>query len=208
MRRSLVKLGVLLGVTTLSACGGAPSPPPLLSLDGRSCAAEPDLARALLLTLEPVKPVAVVLGANTACWEPVGGPKAIYAAFQLPEASHEYLITGESAPAGLGLFSPRLVVLDAAGQPLREIPRDSFQFHSALLSAGVRAHQGERYLIVASDPSAIGKSESRIASSSSVSTTCVRTGCINIYAGHEATTTLVYAYNGSITVTARPLPSN
>jgi len=208
MRATVLKVGAVLALAMLTACGGgSPPPPPLLSLDGRSCAPEPDLARALPLTLVPVKPTTVALDTSTACWEPAGGSKSAYVAFQLPEAPQDYLVTVQSVPVGLTLFSPRLLVLDADGKPLREVPRDSFQFHGALLSTSIRAHQGERYLVVASDAQSIGKSESRIASSTSVSTSCLKGGCINIYAGHEASSTQVYAYSGSITVTAQPLPS-
>jgi hypothetical protein len=209
MRATLVKVGAVVGLAMLAACaGGSPTAPPLLSLDGRSCAPEPDLARALPLQLVPVKPTTVALDTSTACWEPPAGSKSTYAAFQLPEAPQEYLVTVQSVPLGLTLFSPRLLVLDSAGKPLREVPRDGFQFHGTLLSTSIRAHHGERYLIVASDAQSIGKSESRIASSTSVSTTCLTGGCINIYAGHETSSTQVYAYSGSINVTAVPLPTN
>jgi len=201
--RLLIPLAVL---STLTACAASPGPPPAISLAGRSCVAAADLAAAKPVTLDAGKTVEVNLDDHAACLEPPGGPKSAYAAFQLPLSAEPYLVTVLSTPIGQGLFAPRLLVLDAQGATIREIPKDSFTFHGAVLHAAIRAHADERYLIVASDPASVGQTVSQLSEATQSTLLCGPMLCSAYHSGSETSNTLTFAHNGSITVSAQPVP--
>lgn len=203
-------LGRLLPLTavaaTLGACAKAP-PPPTLTLAGRTCVEKPDLASATPVPLAQDKPVKVTLDDKTPCLEAAGSVKVAYVAFSLPEATDEYMLSVTSAPVGEGRFSPRLILADKDGGKLRDIPSDMFMAHGVSLHAGLRPHPGERYLIVSSDPETIGQSNSQIMDGTRVSTASVATGgYIQIHTGFENNVTVTNAYNGTVIVSAQPIP--
>jgi hypothetical protein len=59
---------------------------------------------------------------------------------------------------------------------------------------------------VASDPASVGRDTSHIAGSVQTSTVPVGTGSFIVFSGSETKHDLTYAHNGSITVSAEPLP--
>jgi hypothetical protein len=120
--------------------------------------------------------------------------------------AEEYLVGVTSKPAGLTLFSPRLMLLDAQGILLREVPRDSFLFHGANLHAALRARAGDAYLEVASDPRTIGQRSSQLAGTVQSTYAPVGVGGFMVYTGAESNTVRIFAHNGMIEVTAKPWP--
>lgn len=203
-RRFWTKPAHLLPVVILAAC--ATPPPPTVSLEGRSCVAGPELGKAQSLALAPDKAITVKLDATAACLLANDGAKSVYVAFQLPQSADEYLVTVVSAPLGQGLFSPHLLMLDSNGQMVRELPRESFLFHGPSLSAGIRVHPGERYLVVASDPQSVGASVSRLTENTHVTVATSGFVTFAVHTGSEANSTYTYAHNGTITVWAQTLP--
>jgi maltose operon substrate-binding protein precursor MalM len=190
----------------LAACA-TPAVPPILSLDARPCVGRPDLAAAQALPLDAGKPIKLDLDAGAACLESGVGGRSAYVAFRLPRSEQPYLLTVLSAPLGDTLFAPRLMLLDEQGKVLREVPRDDFTFHGVALYAGLRAAPAERYLIVASDPLAVGQHMSHIIGESRMTPVPVGIGGVFlINSGSEKQQVITYAHNGRVTVTAQPMP--
>ncbi len=196
----LVSLALL--AQLVSACT-TPPPPPVLSLAGRQCVSQLDFSTAKPVPLSD--PVKVTLDDKTACIENNGSGKVEYVAFDLPQVAVPYLLSVTSTPIGDGVLSPRLTLLDSDGKTLREVPNDAFLPHGASLRAGLRPHPGERYLIVSSDPSTIGQTNSHIVDG----TQMTQTGgpiIIQVHTGFENTVSLTNAYNGTVSVAAMPMP--
>jgi Maltose operon periplasmic protein precursor (MalM) len=205
MMRLRWRLAALLPLLVL-ACKG-PAIKAVTALDGRTCAALPDLGTAVAVPLDADKDVTVKLDATAPCLAAGDGDKSTYAAFLLPEASEPYLLSVTSEPSGTTLFSPRALLLDAGGTTLRELPRDAFMFHGTSLYLGLRARPGERYLVVASDPRSVGESQTQIAGATQTSGGSLYGGGFFTYAtGSERTRILHQAHSGTVSVAAKPLP--
>jgi|GEM_PF-6599967 hypothetical protein len=210
---SLLAGSALVGL--LGACA-APPPPPLLSLDGRDCAAQPDFVAARPLRLDPDKVENINLDAAPACFVAPDGSKSSYAAFALPDQPTEFLVSITSWQRGRGMLSPHILVYDPIGRLVREIPRDSFQFHNQNMSlyAGLRIHPGEHYVVVASDPKTIGQQNSEILdaihtnTSTGTSATAHGGTVVSSFSYHYGTETqnvVSYSYNGLVSATAQPI---
>jgi hypothetical protein len=195
---SLLVAGLGLGAL-LSGC--TPPPPPTTSIADRTCVAAPDFAAATALGL-PARQMRVTLDGTAPCVE-ANGARSVYTVFRLPEAEGEYLLSLTSAPIGEGLFYPRVTILGANGNTLREISRDAFVFRGNTLSLGLRMRPEEEYLLVMSDPDTTGQSISRI--EEEVTATTYAVGAV-VYSGASTTANYTYAYNGVITVSTSEAP--
>ena len=182
-----------------------PPPPPILSLDGRQCTALPDLA-----TAHPVlandKDVSVTLDDKTGCLDVHAARKLAYVAFGLPDISQPYLLSVTSIPIGEGLFFPKLTLLDGTGKVVREIPADTFLPHGAALHAGLRPHPEERYLIVSSDPTTIGQTNSQLTEGIQVNGFMAGGIYVQVQTGLEGKSSFTHAYNGTVDVKATLVP--
>jgi hypothetical protein len=191
----------------LAACATEPGPLPITNLDARDCAARPDLDGARALPLEADKPVTVKIDRDTACWAANEGAKSSYVVFRLTESTEPYLISVTSVALGSTLFAPRLALLDERGEILRQLSHNSFVFHGSSLYAGIRVHLGERYLIVASDPDVVGQGFSQVSGATRSTVVPVGVGAFAaVYTGSESIQAYTYAHNGSMTVSAQPVP--
>jgi hypothetical protein len=209
LRYLIRKAAVILFAAGLAACAkkGPPPPPPLLEIRNRDCVAEPNFATARPVILDEEKPTEVKLDAYASCWQPKGHPRDVYTVFELPGLVGEpYILSVASKPLGEGLFAPRLILFDAKGNITREVPHDDFKFHAATLYVGIRVHEGERFLVVASDSVSVGKQVTQIQSQVNVKTISTGYVTFNVYSGSERNDQITYALNGSVIVTARPMP--
>jgi hypothetical protein len=210
MRRAFVASAArLAGAAVLVCLAGCAnrSLPPTLTLEGNACAAQPDLAGATPLPLDPDKPVTVTVDAAASCLQPDKGEKRSYATFLLPETAAPYLVSVTSSLRGRTLLSPRLLILDAQGHVLRERSRETFTFRGTSLYAGMRAYPGDRYLIVESDPETVGQQVTQINSNSQTNAVATGAGGVLFWgAGADARQSFTYTHNGTLVVTARPLP--
>lgn len=203
-------LGIAVMLGSLAACVGDPAPPPVTSLGDRACSDQPFLGDAKPVVLDRDKSVTVKLDGTAPCWQAADGAKSIYSAFALPQNGEPVLLSVTSDPIGVGLFAPRVLLLDETDRVVRELPRDSFMFHGSSLYLGIRLHPGERYLVVASDTGSVGRQfdhtveTTRVTEGSAVSAS----GGVffSIHTGADSTTTYTYSYNGTVTVTAQPMP--
>jgi len=200
--RFALRLAGALPALALFAC--AHKVPPVTSLDGRVCVEHPELLGSRPLEIE--KPATVEVDGQTPCLEPPGAAPAAYLVFKLPETAEPGILTVSSRRVGETLFAPRLMLLDGDGNVTREQPLRSFMFRGSALADKVRLHPGERYLVVASDPAAVGKQESRIVSSTNTSAAVAGPVIFTMTTGNEAHDAFTYAHNGSVTVAVRPLP--
>jgi hypothetical protein len=200
-----VQLALLALCAPLAACQHAPPPPPpSISLAGKMCDATPDIgARRTDLVME--KEAQVTFDNSSDCLD-VGANKVAYKVFGLPASAEPFLVSVDSKPLGQGLFAPALQLLDANGKMVREISRDALSFHGTDIYAGFRAHPGEAYLVVASDPKSVGQQISKVMDMTSVTTAAAGPIMVTVHTGSEAVPTFTYALNGRVTVVARPIP--
>jgi hypothetical protein len=191
----------------LAACPATtPAPPPVLSLDGRSCHAGADLSRAYVLSLDTEKETTVTVDSDRDCLSHANGTKSTYVAFRLPAGAEPYIVSVASLPRGNALLSPFLMLLDEKGVPLRELPSETFLFRGQGFAANFRARDNEYFLVIASDPAAVGQTTSRIVGATQGTTASTGTAFFMIYTGSESKSTLTHAHSGTLNVSVRPVP--
>lgn len=201
--RLVSRLIALSAPFAIAAC--AAPPPPVTTLDDRTCSPAPDFSGAHLLELG-AKPMTVAFDQATPCWQPSEGKRSAYAVFSLPSDTDPYLVTVTSVPVGQALIAPHLYLLDGFGNKLRDAARDAFAFHGSSLSLTVRVYPNERYLLVASEPDTLGTGGSQLRDGVVVSTYPAGVATITVHTGYELNQSYVYAVNGTITVAAGPIP--
>lgn len=198
---------LLLGLTAawLSACAKSVDLPPTTVISGRSCAAQFDISSARDIVLNG-KTLSVSVDANSPCTIDQDNASSLYNSFRLPTSEREYFVSVLSSPVGDGLLSPRVIMLDANGVKLREVPRDAFVFHGSALYLGVRVRAGERYLIVASDPATVGHEISQTFDATQSNVYAAGPVFVNVNTGSSTMKTEIYSHTGSLTITAQQLP--
>jgi len=203
--RFRVLAAALLASLSLAGCAVAP-PPPMTTLDGRICTPAPDFTLSHPLELG-ARATIMSFDQNTPCWQSAEGKRSAYVLFTLPNGIEPYLLSVTSAPIGQALIAPHLYLLDGLGNKLRDASRDSFAFHGSSLSMNLRAYPNERYLLVASEPDTLGGGGSQLRDG--VVVTNYSTGYggfVSIHTGFEQNQNYVYAVNGTIIVSAEPIP--
>jgi len=198
---SLFALAVLGACTTMEA-----GPPPLLDLGARECSASVDLARAVPVPFDPkgtAEPALVPLDAASPCVARPGAKPSVYAVFALPAGDVPYFLSIASLPVGGALFPPSAELLDASGSVLRAVDSKAFLFRGNALTAQIRSHEGERYLLVQSVSELVGTTVSRTGVATSGSTVSTGNGgFVSMYSGSDVTTTLTFSLNGRLAVSA------
>jgi hypothetical protein len=196
----------VLSAFAVAGCA-TPAPPAVTSLDNRQCSATPNLEGAHVVAFNPEKTLTINLDASAACMQAGDGSKSTYAVFRLPDATEPYILGVTSEPWGQALLAPRLTLLDANGATLRERASESPTFHGSSLYVGVRARPEERYLVVMSDPRNAGQHISQIVGRTHATMMSTGTVFMTMYTGSEANHVFIYAHNGVLTVTAKPVPT-
>ena len=191
----------------LSACATKPPPPPLLAITARDCRATPDLTGAIALSLKEkdADPVQETFDETTPCFSPAPGIGSLYRVFALPDVPDPLVVSIRSTPFGQGVFAPHVTVLDAKGAPLREISHQQFMFRGETLSVLFRSHPGDRYLLIASDPTALGHGISRIEERTQSYMAAAGNAYFSVHTGSDATQHLVFTANGQVTIAIRRL---
>ena len=147
--------------------------------------------------------VEAVVDSTKGCWRSAVGSSS-YVAFRLPDITTPLIIKVRSEPVGGTLLVPRLVVLNARGEALRDVPRDAFLFHGSALAVAIRLQSDDRYLVVASDPAAVRQQVS-YTSGGNLIVPITPLHFANI--GRETTATYTLAHNGKVRVTLEALPT-
>lgn len=202
MSAPVLRAAWLLAAGLLAGCVRPPPLPPLLDLAGLACGAPMAMTGAQPVLMDPTKPTVLDVDAANACAQ-IGGKRSLYAVFQLPDSTAPTLLTVRSLPRGETLLAPRLVLMDVAGRETRRLGFDAFTFRGDGLQAAVRAQPGDRYLVVASDPDPIGRREERIGVLFNAYPVGLHT---TAYTGSEYRQGNVFTHNGTLSVTAQPVP--
>jgi hypothetical protein len=194
----------------LAAC--VQTPPdlaPLVQIAPSACASQPDLGRALPVAYkgeEKTEPVTVTITEQSPCLAE-GETKSLYEVFALPSVSHSIIVTVRSLPSTSGILAPRIVTLDADGNRVRLVDRESIHFRGRALTAMLRTRPEERYVVVTSDTEVVGGDISRV--SGAVHQQMISSGAfmVAVYSGSESVANMTYAHNGTVEVSARPIPA-
>lgn len=210
MAGAIARIAVLTAAfALLTACAAKrESIPSRLDLSAAACGSDVPVANAAVLTREkadqPFK-ATVRIGDGAPCVMDANGARSTFQVFGIP-SGNAMMITIVSVPLGETIFSPRLQMRDANGAVLRDVARDMFMFNGNALQVQLRLREGERFVVVLSDPATVGKSVTNIASSTS--TTVVPAGpvFIPVTSGGESSSKLTFAHNGEVTVTVGPIP--
>lgn len=192
-----------------AGCATAPPPPPpMVDLQAENCVSKPEIGHAITMVLDKNQEggATTEIGAGSPCFEQQGA-KGLYAVFALPQETSPAIVTISSIPLGSGVFAPHVVLLDEQGAPLREIARDKFQFHGTALSTLFREHPEDRYVLVVSDPSAVGQSFTKVTETTSQYVGTTGTAVFILYTGDDYSNGFVYTHNGTITVSVAPVPN-
>lgn len=206
----LLAAGVLCAaVATAGGCAkDAVSVPPIMAVPvATNCTPAPQLSRALPLSFSGEKelPLTLTIDQGSACAELKPGEKSLYAIVSLPAMGTDSVISVASEPMGASIFAPQVRMLDEKGNVVREIPRDDFMFRGGALTALVRAHAGERYLVVASDPKEVGHNETQVIGATQQQMMSTGTAMFMMYTGSETKSDLAYSHGGTVKVVARSL---
>lgn len=182
---------------------------PLVQIAPASCSTEPDVTRAHPLPFdveEKAEPLRLTIEGQSPCLDE-SGAKSLYEVVALPELSYPVIVTVRSLPSTSGILAPRIVLLDKDGKRLRELDRKAIHFRGTALTAMLRTRPEERYLVIASDPEVVGEDISRV--NGAVNQQMVSTGAFMfaVHTGSESTASMTYAHNGTIQVSARPIPT-
>jgi hypothetical protein len=207
--RPLLTFGPIAALSLLAGCA-APPPPPLLDISRHPCSAIADLINAAPLPLGDAlhpKLVEMRIDDSARCLETAEG-KSLYGAFRLPDSTVPIMVAVRSIPVGEGLFVPRLLLLDGTGALKREIGQDSLEFRGNTLTALIRIHPDELYLVVASTPKTVGQGTSRITEGVNASTYSANGGYFTVYSGTDSARSFVYAQGGRIIVYAATVPGS
>lgn len=176
-----------------------PDVPPLLDLSAAMCAPRVERLNAVgtvpTIDGDDEKPSIVTLDLRSPCVEDASG-KSLYALFYLPDGG-PYTVSVSSVPLGRSVFAPRATILDEQGAELRRLPTGSFLFRGPNLTALFRSHIGDRYLLVTSDLSNVGKPLRR--SQESVQIYTASSG-FTIHTGTDVSSEATWSLNGQVAV--------
>jgi hypothetical protein len=194
----------------LGACGPRNNTLPILTVAAQDCAVAPALAKATSLPFngKDASTQSLAMTDTTPCLSDGKGRKRLYAVFQLPETNRiPYTVSVASIAQGNVVFALQITLLNAQGEPVRDIGAETLQFRGGSLTGLFRPHPGEQYLLVTSNPDAVGRHFSRIAQN--VSSNVVGSGTMyaNIYTGSDTTTDYMFSHSGKIDITIDPVPA-
>lgn len=199
---------VLVTAAMVASCAQhGPTVPPLTQLDGRACATAPDFTQAMPLQFDPEheKSVEADLKSSAPCML-IGGQPALYSVFYLPVGTDPYIVTIMATPQGENLLAPQIFLYGEQGTLLRSISGTALTFRAGALSALFRSHPDERYLVVASDPKAVGNSMTRIVEATNQRGGAVGNVYYTIYSGTDIAATYTLSHIGHFSVTIAAVP--
>jgi pimeloyl-ACP methyl ester carboxylesterase len=106
------------------------------------------------------------------------------------------------------LLALRVLLYGSDGSLKREFSRRQIVFRGSALSVIFRGHADERYLVVASDPAAVGHQLSQVRDVTQGTMMAAYPFYFYVYSGTDATLKNILSQNGRVTVSLRPLPAN
>jgi len=158
--RFLFSLAAAAATAAVAGCTTMPPPPAaILTFAGGSCAATPDLSRAMSLTPEKERALYTVttqVGSATPCVRR-DGRDSFYLVYAIPADAEDKTLTVGGYLEPLRIFSPRVAVLDARGEISRSFRSDEFMYRGPNYSVLFRPRPGERYVLVTTDETRVGQ---------------------------------------------------
>jgi hypothetical protein len=208
VRHAAQTLVLAFAAISLAACAHPPPPLPVVDLSAMQCstAVRLDDATPLVLDKDGEKRETALLDGNAHCVEEPSGYRSLYRVFALP-AMAPSIVTVSALPWGSTMLPPRATFLDATGKTVRETTHADFTFRGAVLSALLRSHAGESYLVILSDADVLGHSTSRISGSVQVNYVAAGPALFAMYSGNDTITNLVFTPVGNVSVAIAPLPT-
>jgi len=203
------RLLILVAMFGMSACAHDPAPVPTFDLSTMACSPAPVVTSATELSWDGKNetPAAATIDGKAPCLEDGASQRSLYRVFKLPVAAAPYIISVAATPWSGTILAPRLLLLDADGVIRRSTSREDFTFRGTVLSALLRSHADETYLVVASDPAVTGQLISRISESVRANMIMAYPVVANFYTGSDSTTKLLFLPVGSLTVTFSAIPA-
>jgi hypothetical protein len=99
------------------------------------------------------------------------------------------------------------LLLASDGQTKRSTTHSDFTFRGEQLSALLRSHQDEAYLVVTSDNDVLGKNISRISETVTASVMTTGMATFVMYTGSDTTRYMTLSPSGRVEVTITPFPA-
>jgi hypothetical protein len=204
---------VAIAATLTAACATTQPPPPtaVLEVTGKNCDEKVSLATAQTLTPKGSKvwsDFLVPVQAASPCLIEEDTP-VNYVVFALPETAENLVITAGGAKETLRTLSPLVTVLNEAGETVREFIPEKYQNLAGAFAVQFRPAIGERYLLVKTDPSRVGRTEESFEQNLVVgqgyAATPVGGASYTTYAGREQTMRRTYSHEGSVYVRVQAL---
>jgi hypothetical protein len=186
-----------------SLAGCVTTSPPVLSYAAKDCPDKPSLAAAIIL---PPKDSSIPFtitrpfDSTTPCLARAGAVVP-YQVFALPAGGDTHVITAGAQLGADRTFAPDISVLDSGGLTTRAFTAADYFVRGDMLSVQFRPHPGETYLIVAVDPSRVGKTEQTIAIGVGATAVATRGGAFSWRYGIDRQINRVYAFDGSVEIT-------
>ena len=191
----------------LSACASAPPiQRPVTSWAALDCATTPSLDGAVSLMPEKDKavwPVDYAMTSTTPCLtaSDASGP---YAVFALPETRWNAPIEVGSVVGPAALFSPSVSILAEDGTQLRTFTPEHYNMRSHMdgrtYSVQFMPQDGERYVLVTSNPLRIGSAIEGITTGTSTTTFYNGFGASSWTSGVESQLISAFSYEGPVRV--------
>lgn len=183
------------------------APLPLLHVSASGCSSAPALARAVPLAYDPSKDdngTSTDITAASPCFRDAAGA-SLYLAYHLPSSSASYVVRVDSVPEEETLLALRVLLYGANGTLEREFAGREIVFRGGDLSVIFRSHHRDRYLVVASDPAAIGRKVSHVQDATGAIPVAAYPYYFTLHSGTDATVSRTLSENGHITISLDPL---
>jgi hypothetical protein len=201
------RFAALTSLALLSACANSQkSAIPLTDISTRECAASFDLSKAVVVAFDGKKEFTQSTDINetTPCVKGANGA-AVYVVYALPASDAPYVIGVSSLAAGSTMFAPRVLMLGGDGAVKREFSGSAIEFRGNGLGVMIRSHADETYLVVASDPTVAGQTNSRIVEATQVYTGSTGYGTYQVHTGTDTNENYTMAHNGRVAITLTPI---
>ncbi|RJY08676.1 hypothetical protein [Aurantiacibacter aquimixticola] len=195
-------------LSLLAACASAPpiQRPVTSYAPVAACPETPSFANAVSVVPEKDKAVWLVdhqLDSTSPCLT-MSGVSGPYAVFALPETRWNAPIEVGSVVGPAALFSPHVEILGADGSQMRSFTPEHYNMRSHMsgrtYSVQFMPQDGERYVLVTSNPARIGSAIEGIATSTVTNTMWYGYGAANWTSGVEAQLASAFSYEGPVRV--------
>lgn len=195
----------------LAACAPKAAPPPVVDMASMACADAYAMGGVVPLQFDPKgkdeKTTTAILDSKSQCIHDAQGVPSLYQVFALPDLGAPYILAVRTIPWGGTLLAPKVLLLDGDAKTLRATTHADFTFRGQELSALMRSHPGEAYLVVTSDNDVLGRDISRIVEAVHTSAAALPNGGTFIwYSGSDSVNHMTLASVGRVDVTITPFP--